>query len=403
MPEVRYTLEGGPEVEARIKTILREAADAIQGAVPQGFLRSVVLHGGYGRGEGGVEVRDGEERPHNNLDLLVITRGRAPRSLKGALDAALAEISERHGIGLDLGVIADSTLASAPCLVMWYDLRHGHRVLLGDADFVRSLDRFRLERILPEDVRDLLVNRGTLLVIARALLAQGTPDADRRRAVVRHAMKAVIGYGDAWLFFRGAYHWSYAERRRQMATRADAPEALRLLYDQAMAFRFRPDYAAFEGLDLSGWCAALEEVLAPVHLDVESRRLSRPGLGWAEHPRASLLSALGRGLADPRSLARKAKALLAAGVVSASWAVRLAWLFAPPRERIAAVFPAVAYGLREPAVRDLAHSVLKVDPIHCPEAARRAFLAWWGRVADPNFQAAARRMGLSLADQEGVS
>lgn len=401
MPAERYTLDGGPEVEARIGTLLAEAAGEVERAVPSGMLRALVLLGGYGRGEGGVEVRDGLEHPHNNLDLLAITRGPAPRSLKARLDEALAPVAERHGIGLDVGVIADRTLARAPCLVMWYDLRHGHRTLLGDADFVPTLDRFRVDRIVPGDVRDLLVNRGTLLVINDALIARGTLDPGGRRAVVRHAMKAVIGYGDAWLFFRGAYHWSYAERRRRMAARTDAPDALRTLYDRAMAFRFRPEYALFEGLDLPGWCSGIKGALAPVHLDVEARRLGRPGLTWADHPQASLLAALGADLADPRALARKARALLSGGAPGgAPWTARLAWRLAPPRERLAVLFPPVAYGLGEAPARDLARSVLGADPLRDPDPARLAFLARWGRHGDPNFAAAARRLGLSLAGTE---
>ncbi len=399
MPAERYTLDGGAEVEARIGAILQEATDAVRHTAPPGLLRALVLLGGYGRGEGGVEVRDGQEHPHNNLDLLAITRGPAPRSLKARLDEALAPVTGRHGIGMDVGVIADRALARAPCLVMWYDLRHGHRTLLGDADFVPSLDRFRVDRIAPDDVRDLLVNRGTLLVINDALIAQGTLDPGGRRAVVRHAMKAVIGYGDAWLFFRGAYHWSYAERRRRMAARADAPDALRTLYDRAMAFRFRPDYAPYEGLDLKGWCSGFKEALAPVHLAVEARRLGRPGLTWVEHPQASLFAALGSGLSDFRALARKARAFLSGGV-SATWPVRLGWRFAPPRERLAVLFPWVVYGLREAAGRDLARSVLGADPVRDPDAARLAFLARWGRHGDPNFAAAARRLGLSLTNAE---
>lgn len=402
MPAERYTLDGGPEVEARIAAILQEASDAVRPVVPPDRLRSLVLLGGYGRGEGGVEVRDGLEHPHNNLDLLAVTRGPAPRSLKARLDEALAPVIERHGIGIDVGTIADRTLAQAPCLVMWYDLRHGHRTLLGDADFVPSLDRFRVDRIAPDDVRDLLVNRGTLLVINDALIARGTLDPEGRRVVVRHAMKAVIGYGDAWLFSRGAYHWSYAERRRRMAARPDAPDALRTLYDRAMAFRFRPEYAPFEGLDLLGWCSGLKEALAPVHLAVEANRLGRPRLTWADHPRASLFAALGSGLTDWRALARKARALLS-GDASAGgpWTARLAWRFAPPRERLAVLFPAVAYGLRDAPARDLARSVLGADPLPQPHRARLAFLAWWGRHGDPNFAAAARRLGLSLSEPGG--
>lgn len=397
MPEARFTADGGPEVEARIAAILDEAAQAVSRVVSSGRMHALVLMGGYGRGEGGVETRDGIERPHNNLDLLLITRGRAPAALKARLDEALAPVADRHGIGLDIGVIADRALARAPCLVMWYDLRFGHRTLLGDQDFVPSLDRFRADRIVRSDVRDLLVNRGTLLVINDAMMAQGTLDPAQRRAVVRHAMKAIIGYGDAWLFFHGDYHWSYRERLRRMAARTDAKETLRSLYERAMAFRFRPDHAAFEGQDLPAWMAEIRAVLDPIHLEVEALRLARPGLTWDDHPRVSLFAALRSGLLDPRSLARTLRALRLDAVRAPSpWTLGLAWRLAPPRERLAVLFPAVAYGLDVPACRNLARVILGSDPVADPDGSRLAFLRWWGRHGDPNFAAAARRLGLRL-------
>ena len=407
----RYTAEGGPEVEARIQAILDEAVAEVRRIVPGPSLRAFVLLGGYGRAEGGVEVRGTQELPHNNLDLLLIARGRGdPAALKARLDEALAPIGARHQIGLDLGVISEKTLARARVRVMWYDLRFGHRTLLGDAEFVKSLTRFRVDRILPEDMRDLLVNRGTLLVINRALMDLAHREPDTRRTLIRHAMKAIIGYGDAWLFFHRDYHWSYRERRERMRARRDAPERLRALYDEAMGFRFRADYAAWSARDLDGWLDEVVADLAPVHLEVESLRLARPGLTWDEHPRASLFAALRSFPLEPWAWLQKARSAVRA---LSDWAfvvsppgpgrsrldvgVRAAWAFAPARERLAVLFPLVAYRVRAPVAAALARTALRVDPDD-PRELGRAFLAYWGRFGDPNFFAAARRMGLDIAE-----
>src|SRR5690606_3500364 len=120
-----------------------------------------------------------------------------------------------------------------PCLVMWFDMRFGHKVLLGDPSFARGLDRFRLSRIEPADVRNLLVNRGTLLVINDLLFdGPGGNDEAARRTALKHAMKAVIGYGDALLYFLGEYDHSYVEKQRRMRIRRDVPAAFRDLYDE---------------------------------------------------------------------------------------------------------------------------------------------------------------------------
>ena len=284
----RFTHKGGPAVERILQELVTRAGALIALRFAPGELRTLALIGGYGRGEGGVDRAGGEERPHNNLDFMLVVRQTPPEGLKAELDRALEPLRIEYGVGIDLGLVTLQSLHRAPCRVMWYDVRHGHKTVLGDAALLPSLERFRVESILPEDVRDLLINRGTLLVINELLLARRALDEDARRALVRHTVKAIIGYGDALLFFRGAYHWSYVEKRRRMAARTDVPEAFRRLYEEASAFRFEPDYAGFAGRDLGAWMAETRAQLAAVHLACEAARLGVPRLDWSDYPRRGL-------------------------------------------------------------------------------------------------------------------
>jgi hypothetical protein len=318
------------------------------------------------------------------------------------VDAALDPVARRAGLGIDTGVVGEHALRYAECRVFWYDVRNGHKTLLGDAGFVPSLDRFRVERIVPSDVRDLLVNRGTLLVINDALLEDPDQTDEARRAIVRHAMKAIIGYGDALLFFLGGYHWSYVERQRRMRGRSEVASGVRLLYDQAMEFRFRPDHGAWTRRDLRAWTEQVRDALRGVHLDVESRRLGRPDLDWPEYADLALGASLVEGAARPRSAARKLLALLRSEPypVDGPFAATIGWRVASPRERLAAVFPQVAYGVGDPRYAALAAAALGAASTD-PAGMRSAYLSSWGRHADPNFAAAARRLGLNLAPAAG--
>lgn len=398
----RFTVRGGPAVEHRIEEVVDEIAAIMGSEIPESDLRSVVLFGGYGRGEGGVETREEEEHPHNNLDFLVITRGigrRRRRDLGRRLNQALEPLSRSCSIGIDVGVIADRTLRNAPCRVMWYDMRYGHKPILGDPDFVGALDRFRVERILPSDVRDLLVNRGTLLVINDLILDRPALTEDERRTVVKHAVKAVIGYGDALLFFLGDYHWSYLERQRRMATSYDLPEALRDQYDEAMEFRFQPDYTAWADRDLAEWMAALTGILQPAHLEVERRRLRCEQLGWESYPEETLARGMVDVLGHPKELARTALALIRSRScpVPGPRLARLGWRLASPGDQLALVFPVVAYGLADPRLRELAGRVLQTRGTG-DSRLRRAYLEAWGRYADVNFASVAQKLGISVGD-----
>ncbi len=397
MREGRFTLRGSAAVEARIAGLVRQAASIIGAHLRPGELRALALIGGYGRGEGGVERRNGEERPHNNLDFLLVTEGTVRPGLKPLLDQALELLRQQYAVGLDLGIVTARALRRAPCLVMWYDMRHGHKTVLGDASFLPALSHFSPEAIVPGDVRDLLINRGTLLVINEALLEQGEVDGEKRRALVRHAAKAIIGYGDTLLFFRGRYHWSYVEKRRRVAELNGVPAGFRQLYEEASAFRFEPDYDALVARDLSSWLEEVRGQLSAVHLACEAIRLGTPGLQWGEYFERVLRYALVEGGLRARVWMRKVRNAVRfrpPPLPGLGWRERLGLQLAGGRGLLATVFPCVAYGAGGEPGQQLARHLLGVSG----EAAelRRAYLRYWGEVSDPNFALLVRRLGLDL-------
>lgn len=398
MSGARFTLRGSTAVEAEVAELVRQAATAIGAHIPRDRLRTLALIGGYGRGEGGVERRGGRERPHNNLDfLLVLERPERP-GLKEVLDQALAPLRRQYAMGIDLGLVTVRTLRRAPCRIMWYDMRYGHKTVLGDASFLPSLSHFSRESIVPDDARDLLINRGTLLVINEVLLERRELDEERRRAVIRHAAKAIIGYGDALLFFRGRYHWSYLEKQRRMAEQRDVPEGFRRLYDEATAFRFEPDYERLAARELIPWLGEVREQLADIHLACEAIRMAAPGLHWGDYFERALRHALVEGGPAARVWMRK----LRNGVrfrlpvpPELGWRERLGLRLGGPRGLMAAVFPCVTYGVGEERGQELARRALGISSRESD--LRRPYLRCWGAFGDANFTLQARALGLDLS------
>lgn len=398
----RFTLRGSDSVEAEVRNLVRDAAYAVRELLPENKLRSLVLLGGFGRGEGGVIVEDGVERPHNNLDFLLITRGvpeTEQRRLHDRMRAAFRPLTDRYQIEFDTSVIADTKLERATNLIIWYDMRHGHRTLLGDPDYVPYLP-FTLERIPGWDMRNLLVNRGTLLVInAHLLVGELDLNEDMRRLVVKHIMKALIGYGDALLFFLGAYHWSYAERQRRMAQRKDVSEAFRRAYDDAMNFRFSPDYAAYLEQPPEEFLARTIAVVEPVHLRCESLRLDCELASWDAYPAGAFRRELFDDAASPRAWAKKAVYTLRASATPPAdcldAAAGLGFRAAGPRNRMVVLFPAVLYSDVGEKFHRLAAEALGAADTTTAEL-RRAYLTQWGRHGDANFASALRKWDLDL-------
>ncbi|MCP3137427.1 hypothetical protein [Pyxidicoccus xibeiensis] len=394
----RFTLKGSVGVEARISQVVSEAAAVIQGHVPPSALRTLALIGGYGRGEGGVETRDGIERPHNNLDFLLVLE-RAPREgLKAELDRAMEPLREQHGLGMDLGITTVRALRRSPCMVMWYDMRFGHKTVAGDASFLPGLKHFTREDIPPDDVRNLAVNRGTLLVINEALRDRGSLDGEARRTIIRHTAKAIIGYGDALLYFLGAYDWSYAEKRRRMVWQRDVPDGFRQLYDEASAFRLEPDYTRFAPRELGPWMDEVRTRLADVHLACEAARLSVAGLKWSGYVDRALTHSLREGGFQPRVWARRVRNVVRFRPKASpelGFGARLGLRLGGPRGVLAAAFPFVAFEVGETQGAEFARQVMGAES-RSPADLRRAYLRYWGESGDPNFAHVVRKFGLSL-------
>ena len=175
-----FTQRGFPLVEAQLTRLAHSVREASKKTLKPDEYHALVAIGGYGRGEGGViRSASGTERPHNNLDLLLITRSRSSQKLgqiKKRLQRAYEHLIEEYHIEIDVSTVPLSTLRHAPSLVMWYDMFLGHKTILGDAGLIPSLKKFRVERIPAWDIRNLLVNRGTLLVINDQIISEGQID-----------------------------------------------------------------------------------------------------------------------------------------------------------------------------------------------------------------------------------
>ena len=394
----RFTADGGAQVERDVRAIMEEVRTTVAKAVDADRFDALVLLGGYGRGEGGVEIRDGRERPHNNFDLLLVTRRGGPREredIRRLVLDGLKPIAEAHGLAIDLGVVSRDALRFSAPTIMWYDVRFGHKTLLGDPGVIRSLLRHDLSDVPHEEFLRLLVNRGTLLLINELLLSQ-LPEELCRRTIVKHAMKAIIGYGDAALHMRGRYHWSYRTRQIRMHALLDFDPQLRRLYLQALDFRFRTRYHAFDSCDLRAWHDEIIPILRRAHLAFERWRLHEPDLRWDDYPRATF-RALGGWPCSLKSAVRRLRqaATSEACPVAAERRVRLGYRLGGLRARLDAFFPLIEYGVGDATTRSFARKALGARTEERADLIR-AYLRTWGKTGDPNFSAVAQALRLDL-------
>ncbi len=399
-----FTLRGTDAVERLMTELVDEAAALVKGALSPSDYRALVMIGGYGRGEGGVEIVDEHERPHNNLDFLLIAETIRPkelRALRERLLNALFPIMQKYGIEIDLSVVSVWKIRVSPSLIIWYDMRFGHKTILGDPNYVPSLTRFRPENIPSRDALRLLVNRGTLLVINEQLLEEKNGETEHRERVIRNIMKAIIGYGDALLFFLGEYHWSYAERQKRMKDQGDVPPEFRVRYDEAAEFRFQPDYARYESRDLRAWMTELRSELEPVHRMCEARRLGVKSFTWDAYLNLALRHALFDEPFSLRAWARKAAHMIRRTRYPRELGVRarLGCRAIGARGQSLLVFPVLAYHLQEPNMRAFAIAALDMPPGASAGALREAYIRLWCEEIDINALSTLRTWHMPIAHE----
>ncbi len=357
-----WTVDGNPQVERRLSEVSCELASAIRTTIAPSALRTAAIIGGYGRGEGGVLQTPAGATAHNNIDLLIVSRGRIESAKKAHASAVLRKVGAQAGVPVDVGWVSQRQLRIAAPRVMWYDVRCGHRVLAGDSEFLSSMRRFRCDNIPVVDVIDLLTNRAALLVLARLLTERPKPSVWARREAIKASMKAVVGLGDALLWQSGQYRALYTEKARRMQSLQSVSDEFRQRYADAVAFRFRPDYESFEGREVQ-W---VREVCAEAEIAHQSfiGTLFGGDIPWSAHEAEMLKFCLRhRGLRGWGGLLRTKLRREQPDSPGRCLIERLSL----QRHQIAAALPAALY-----------------SPVS-DRARRVAFVTAWGRACDVNF------------------
>ncbi|MDY6915378.1 MAG: hypothetical protein SVM86_03550 [Candidatus Cloacimonadota bacterium] len=394
----KFTVKGSVKIENEIRNILGKITDDLHKHLKQEDYKALILLGGYGRGEGGVVTENNREKPHNNFDLLLITK-KSPTKLVLNIEKYrdnLGKISSVYDIGIDLGVISASKLKHSQCRLMWYEMRFGHKVLAGDKNFVSSLKHFSLKNVPAWDIRNLMVNRGTLMIVNDLLLEEFEIDDQRKKLIIKHIIKAIIGYGDALLFFEGEYSWSYMEKKRRMIKQKNISSKFKKIYNMAMEFRFQPNYSEFMNKDLKELNETLREIFSEVFRYCEQKRLGVELKNWSTYPAIVFRKAVFSQKYSVKSWLKKfiiffksEKYFGKHGLMAS-----IGYRFLGTKGLLAVLFPYIAFKLDDKEFKNLARDFLRNSENF--SSLRRSYLCIWSKIADTNFSKILKKYNIEL-------
>jgi hypothetical protein len=259
MPETRYTVRDEPEVVARIEADLRRVVERVTQGDPH--LRSLVLTGGFGRGEGAVLAG----QPQNDYDFVAFRRSGRPDDDYGEMRA---ELEAELGLHVDLAPVPLWRLPWVPRSIFWYETALRGRTLWG---------RELLERVPVREPGSIHRAEGLRLLVNRAaglLLATLEPEEHLFRI---QAAKGLLAAFDAHLLARGLFPPSQRERWAHVHALKEAPlpASSAMAWDWLdWAFRFKVDpERAPHRPGLAAWRSARRAILDAVPVALAHARL----------------------------------------------------------------------------------------------------------------------------------
>ncbi len=378
----RYTLDGDASVESRISHDQKVVSQAVLAVVGPTAFRSLVLMGGYGRGEGGYVMLDGEPAPYNDYDYFVVVRG-MNRSQREILDRDLSEqakhLEDSVGVEVDFALLQEERLPSAEYSLMNAEMIWGHRVVAGDQQILDAMPALPFPRLPQGEFTRLMLNRGSLLLMNQRSLARGKLSAAEQEVFFKYLFKAILACGDARLAGMHCYHPSYPKKLdllRAMDWQGCA-EFIEL-YSLAWKHKFHPDYARFAKEEASAW----QQRVVPIWLDTlawfEEQRIGRKFTGWDAYCTAGLSK--GQGGSPWHGVRNLVITLRDFGATELL--ARPLWSLRYPRERLISVLPLL---LENPGqgiemVSEVTDALALQRGTLWPQATE-AFLRLWGRYA----------------------
>jgi len=175
--ERRYTATGNDAVEAAIESDQQVIAQGITASSFAQWVESVVMIGGYARGEGGYLVREGEPGAYNDYDYFVVLKDAAKPKLpviREALTKIARELEETVRVEVDFFALLESEISQLPFTLMYAEMQAGHRVIHGRSDILSQMPAMPLDTVPDDEFKRLLLNRGTLLLFNQKNMAAET-------------------------------------------------------------------------------------------------------------------------------------------------------------------------------------------------------------------------------------
>lgn len=253
----------------------------------RGKVSALILGGGYGRGEGGVRVINGEYALFNDLDYFLFSPEPGNAELVAWVRDWERTESEDLGIDVECVILPDEKLRRPERTMMFSDLCEGHIVVMGEKGVLDHwAELVPAGRIPLAEATRLLWNRGSGLFFSIVEAGKGEADSV---FIQRNLAKVKLAMGDALLCLHHRYCGSSVERAKRLRALEEEllTDQIRGWHAEAVEFKFQPKILKLERAELNELLRETLPVWEEIFLAVETSRLRprRPFGGLAGYAR----------------------------------------------------------------------------------------------------------------------
>jgi hypothetical protein len=293
---MHYTIGKDPNIDAKVERdqeyINSHVLDLLGNHV-----HSILLCGGFGRGEGTVKVSGNEIHVVNDYDITIVLKERNKLKFAmlyqkyhtplEALAVKLAKDLQMKQIDMVLKHFSYFEKPSA-LKIENYEVKKGSVLTYGDEDPALFMPDWRAENIPLFEGTWLFRNRGAGMLIPALYFMRtgGIPDEKRENFVIE-CNKAQLAMGDSILLLKQRYHHLYSERLRCLDELeiSEVPEGEIILknYQEALVQKLKPDFERFYRRNLVAWWFQIVDLMNRFYRLYESKRLGVIFNNWIEY------------------------------------------------------------------------------------------------------------------------
>lgn len=245
MTDYNFTVLNNPKVNAKVQEDLERIKDALLQEFAS--IEALILVGGFGRGEGGVVIENGQIRPINDYDIVMVSEGSAhPKKIY----EIRKKLAEAIGIWwIDVSVFNPNKLKKLKQSIYSYDLKYGSTIFWGEPEILKRIPDMKASKMPLIEGQTLFITRlWTFLGPFSVEFLNREITNDEAFYLANQLSKALLACVDVLLLSKYAYHVSYIERNKRVKKFYPNMERYYGMFDWALEIKLKPKYDEYHQL-----------------------------------------------------------------------------------------------------------------------------------------------------------